>query len=65
MECDDDETTVVVEDPVQPGVLYVGTNLGVYVSLDDGVTWLSLGVPGRSRGEYLESIARFGDEVIG
>lgn len=29
-----------------------------------GVTWLSLGVPGRSREEYLASIARFGEEVI-
>lgn len=30
-----------------------------------GVTWLSLGVPGRSRAEYLDSVARFGAEVIG
>ena len=30
-----------------------------------GVTWVSLGVPGRSRAEYLESIARFGEEVLG
>ncbi len=30
-----------------------------------GVTWLSLSVPGRSRGEYLDSIAHFGAEVIG
>ncbi len=30
-----------------------------------GVTWLSLGVPGLSRDEYLDSIARFGAEVIG
>ena len=30
-----------------------------------GVTWLSLGVPGRSRREYLDSIAQFGAEVIG
>jgi probable F420-dependent oxidoreductase len=29
-----------------------------------GVTWVSLGVPGRSRGEYLDEIARFGEEVI-
>ena len=29
-----------------------------------GVTWMSLGVPGRSRGEYLDSIARFGADVI-
>ncbi|MGH0033886.1 MAG: TIGR03619 family F420-dependent LLM class oxidoreductase [Myxococcota bacterium] len=30
-----------------------------------GVTWVSLGVPGASRSEYLDSIARFGSEVIG
>jgi probable F420-dependent oxidoreductase len=30
-----------------------------------GVSWVSLGVPGRSRAEYLDSIARFGAEVIG
>ena len=29
-----------------------------------GVTWLSLGVPGASRAEYVDSIARFGAEVI-
>jgi probable F420-dependent oxidoreductase len=30
-----------------------------------GVTWLSLGVPGVSRDEYLDSIEHFGAEVIG
>ncbi|MFP6622825.1 MAG: hypothetical protein VCC20_05050, partial [Myxococcota bacterium] len=30
-----------------------------------GVTWLSLGVPGVTRAAYLDSIARFGAEVIG
>ncbi len=30
-----------------------------------GVTWVSVGVPGESRAEYLDSIARFGVEVIG
>ena len=29
-----------------------------------GVTWMSLGVPGRSRAEYLDSIAQFGADVI-
>jgi probable F420-dependent oxidoreductase len=29
-----------------------------------GVTWLSVGLPGRSRAAYCESLARFGDEVI-
>ncbi|MFT5288614.1 MAG: photosystem II stability/assembly factor-like uncharacterized protein [Planctomycetota bacterium] len=33
---------VVLEDPTQPGIIYLGTDLGVYVSVDDGATWLSL-----------------------
>ncbi|MEZ5320058.1 MAG: hypothetical protein R2752_21840 [Vicinamibacterales bacterium] len=38
---------VVQEDPRWPGVLYVGTDLGVYVTLDDGRSWqsLSAGLP--------------------
>jgi hypothetical protein len=34
---------VVHEDPKVSGLLYVGTDLGVYVSLDDGQTWDVLG----------------------
>ncbi len=30
-----------------------------------GVTWLSLGLPGKSRAAYCENAARFGEEVIG
>ena len=30
-----------------------------------GVSWLSLGLPGASRAAYLDSIARFGSEMIG
>ncbi|MEO8672489.1 MAG: hypothetical protein ABI411_14320 [Tahibacter sp.] len=33
---------VVREDPVNPDVLYVGTDRGVYVSLDRGMHWTSL-----------------------
>lgn len=33
---------VIIDDPAAPGLLYVGTNLGVYASIDDGVTWVSL-----------------------
>lgn len=29
-----------------------------------GVTWLSVGLPGRTRGEYCEDLSRFGEEVI-
>ncbi len=34
---------VIREDPVKKGLLYVGTDLGVYVSADDGKTWNVLG----------------------
>jgi hypothetical protein len=33
-------TRVVREDTVQPGLLYVGTETGLFVSLDDGERWL-------------------------
>ncbi len=33
---------VVREDPRNPDVLYVGTDAGVYASLDRGATWVSL-----------------------
>jgi photosystem II stability/assembly factor-like uncharacterized protein len=33
---------VVREDPVRRGLLYVGTERGVYVSFDDGANWRSL-----------------------
>ena len=34
---------VIREDPVNNGILYVGTDMGVYVSLDAGKTWQVLG----------------------
>ncbi len=34
---------VIREDPVDPKVLYVGTDTGVYVTLDGGKTWSVLG----------------------
>ena len=33
---------VIREDPNRPGLLYVGTELGIHVSFDDGGTWQSL-----------------------
>lgn len=30
------------EDPKKENILYLGADLGVYVTLDDGKTWLSL-----------------------
>ena len=39
---DDDFTRVVRADPVQRGLLYAGTETGLYVSYDDGVAWTRL-----------------------
>ncbi|MGH9482368.1 MAG: WD40/YVTN/BNR-like repeat-containing protein, partial [Terriglobales bacterium] len=40
----DDYVWVVREDPVQRGLLYCGTESGVFVSFDDGGNWQSLGL---------------------
>ncbi len=37
-----DFTRVIREDPTQPGLLYAGTETGVYFSADDGARWQSL-----------------------
>jgi hypothetical protein len=34
---------VIREDPVNPKILYVGTDMGVYVTMDGGQTWMTLG----------------------
>ena len=39
---EDDYVHVVREDPVQPGLLYAGTEHGVWISFDDGDRWQSL-----------------------
>jgi len=39
---DDDFTRVIRVDPVQSGLLYAGTETGVYVSYDDGALWTRL-----------------------
>ena len=39
----DDFTRVIREDPGQKGLLYAGTETGIYVSYDDGVNWKRLG----------------------
>ena len=38
----DDPTRVVREDPDRPGLLYAGTEFGMFVSFDDGAHWQSL-----------------------
>ncbi len=35
-------TKIIVEDPVRPGLLYVGTENAIYVSFDDGDQWQTL-----------------------
>ncbi|HEV2529939.1 MAG TPA: glycosyl hydrolase [Thermomicrobiales bacterium] len=40
----DQFTRVIRCDPVQPGLLYVGTELGIHVSADDGASWAPLQV---------------------
>ena len=44
---EDHPTRVVREDPVREGLLFCGTEWGLFVSLDDGATWQSfqLGLP--------------------
>ena len=39
----DEFTRVIREDPHQPGLLYAGTETGIYVSLDDGGRWRAAG----------------------
>lgn len=38
----DDFLQAVREDPVRPGLLYAGTEHGIYISFDDGARWRSL-----------------------
>ncbi len=38
----DDFTRVIREDPVRRGLLYAGTETGVYISHDDGASWRSI-----------------------
>lgn len=35
----DDFTRVIREDPTRPGLLYAGTESGLYLSFDDGASW--------------------------
>lgn len=38
---DDYPVRVVREDPVRPGLLYAGTEYGLFISFDDGLNWVS------------------------
>lgn len=39
---DSEFTRVIREDPVRPGLLYAGTERGIWISFDDGASWTSL-----------------------
>ena len=43
----EESVNVIREDPVNPHILYLGTDMGVFVSLDDGNSWqvLQAGLP--------------------
>jgi probable F420-dependent oxidoreductase len=64
-------------DPIEVNFVPFGHGMNSHKALDSaafreqveelgsvGVTWLSLGLPGESLDEYLESVARFGEDVI-
>ena len=53
---------VVREDPVRPGLLYAGTERGVFVSFDDGARWSPLqnGLPTTS----VRDITVHGDDLV-
>lgn len=59
---DDAWANVVREDPVRPGLLYAGTERGVYVSFDDGGQWLplSLNLPSTS----MRDLTIHGDDLV-
>jgi photosystem II stability/assembly factor-like uncharacterized protein len=56
---------VVREDPVRPGLLYLGTENGLYVSFDDGTSWSSLqGNLPHAPVHWLEIQPHFNDLVV-
>ena len=59
---DDDFTRVVREDTGRRGLLYAGTELGIYVSFDDGGSWTSLG--GNMPVVPVTDLAVKGDELV-
>ena len=57
---------VVREDPVRPGLLYLGTENGIYASWDDGMSWHSLqGDLPRAPVHWLTVQPHFRDLVVG
>jgi photosystem II stability/assembly factor-like uncharacterized protein len=58
-------THVLREDPVRPGLLYAGTENGLYVSLDDGTSWAPFqGNLPPAPVHWIDVQPRFGDLVV-
>ncbi len=66
----DDITRAIREDPVMPGLLYAGTETGLYVSFDDGANWESLqpealrGLPGSMPVTPIYDLVIEGDDMV-
>ncbi len=56
---------VVREDPINPQLLYAGTEFGLFMSIDGGTNWLELGGLPPARMDDLKIHPREGDLVIG
>ena len=61
-----DYTRYLLEDPVRPGLLYLGTETNLYISYDDGASW-QLFMPELPRTPYYGLIIQehFNDLVVG
>jgi len=55
---------VIKEDPRNPDVLYVGTDLGVYVSLDEGEEWHSLPGGGLPTSFYQDLVIHPREDIL-
>jgi hypothetical protein len=55
---------VIKEDPKNPDLLYVGTDLGVYVSLDGGEEWFSLPGGGLPSSYYQDLVVQPEEDVL-
>jgi hypothetical protein len=55
---------VIKEDPKNPDLLYVGTDLGVYVSLNGGEEWLSLPGGGLPSSFYQDLVIHPRDDIL-
>ena len=66
----DDITRTIREDPVNAGLLYCGTETGLYVSHDDGANWESLqpsatqGLPGSMPITPIYDLVIHGDDMV-